>query len=167
MTLVVRAETPTDFAAIRTVHLAGFPTPDEAALVDALRADGDLILSLVAAKDGEIAGHVAFSRMIVKNGAENFPAIALAPVSVTPDRQGEGVGSALIENGLRQLAEDGETLVFVVGAPAYYGRFGFDAELASAFTSLYQGPYFQVKRLADHAPSSGSVHYASAFSKLS
>ncbi len=167
MTFEVRAEAPADIAAIRAVHESAFPTAQEADLVDALRADGDLILSLVADKDGGIAGHVAFSRMAVKNGANDHPAVALAPLAVTPDPRRCGIGSALIESGLRQLAADGEALVFLVGAPAYYGRFGFSGAVASGFSSPYAGPYFQLKRLADHAPTAGSVHYASAFSKLS
>ena len=167
MTFVVRVEAPADIAGIRAVHASAFPTTQEADLVDALRADGDLVLSLVADKDGGIAGHVAFSRMIAKNDADDFPAIALAPLAVTPDLQRWGIGTALIESGLRQLAEGDETLVFVVGAPAYYGRFGFSAALASGFSSPYAGPYFQLKPLADHAPATGSVHYASAFAKLS
>jgi putative acetyltransferase len=167
VTFVVRVEAPADIAAIRAVHESAFPTGQEADLVDSLRVDGDLVLSLVAVKDGVIAGHVAFSRMMVKNSTKDDPAVALAPVGVTPDLQRWGIGSALIESGLRQLAEGGEALVFVVGAPAYYGRFGFDAGVASGFTSPYPGPYFQAKRLADHAPVSGSVHYAPAFSKLS
>ena len=160
-------EAPADVTAIRAVHESAFPSAQEADLVDALRADGDLVLSLVAVKDGGVAGHIAFSRMTVKNEAQDFPAVALAPLAVTPDLQRWGIGTALIESGLRQLAEGDETLVFVVGAPAYYGRFGFSAALASGFSSPYAGPYFQLKRLADHAPASGSVHYVSAFSKLS
>jgi putative acetyltransferase len=167
VTFVVRVEAPADVAAIRAVHESAFPTGQEADLVDSLRVDGDLVLSLVAVKDGGIAGHVAFSRMMVKNSTKDYPEIALAPIGVTPDLQRRGIGSVLIESGLRQLAEGGEALVFVVGAPDYYGRFGFSAALASGFSSPYAGRYFQLKRLKDHAPVSGSVHYASAFSKLS
>lgn len=167
MTLVVRAEAPADFGAIRAVHESAFPTAQEADLVDALRSDGDLVLSLAAARDSAIAGHVAFSRMTVKKGSETFPAVALAPIAVRPEFQRAGIGSALIENGLQQLMAGGETLVFVLGSPNYYGRFGFDAAPACGFTSPYAAPYFQLRRLKDHAPVSGSVHYASAFSGLS
>jgi putative acetyltransferase len=157
MSVVVRAETPADVAAIRALLLSAFPTVQEADLVDALRAEGDLVLSLVAIRDGKVAGHAAFSRMTVESGEGNFPALALAPVAVSPDCQRSGVGSALIEHGLQQLTAGGEGLVFVVGAPDYYRRFG----------SPYAGLHSMLKRLLDHAPASGSLHYASAFSKLS
>ena len=84
-----------------------------------------------------------------------------------PEFQREGVGSALIEKGLQLLARKGEALVFVLGEPDYYGRFGFSAEQASGSTSPFPGPYFQLRRLAGDAPTSGSVHYAYAFSELS
>lgn len=167
MSMVVRAETPADVAAIRAVLLSAFPGAQEAGLVDALRAEGDLVLSLVAMRDGKVAGHAAFSRLSVDSREGIFPALALAPVAVSPDYQRSGVGSALIEQGLRQLAAEGEGLVFVVGAPDYYRRFGFDSALASAFLSPYAGLHFMLRRLVDHAPASGSLHYASAFSKLS
>jgi putative acetyltransferase len=167
MSVVVRAETPADVTAIRAVLLLAFPTAQEADLVDALRADGDLVLSLVAIRDGKVAGHAAFSRMSVDSGEGIFPGVALAPVAVNPDCQRSGIGSALIAHGLQQLAIRGEGLVFVVGAPDYYRRFGFDSALASAFLSPYAGLHSMLKRLVDHAPASGSLHYASAFSKLS
>lgn len=165
MTLIIRAEMPADVAAIRAVHFSAFPAAQEADLVDVLRADGDLVLSLVAVRDGAVTGHIAFSRMMARNDKAS-PAVALAPLAVRPEFQRMGIGSALVESGLQQLAKGGEMLVFVVGSPAYYGRFGFGAGPAAGFTSLYAGPYFQVKRLADHAPASGSVHYARAFSGL-
>ena len=133
MTLIVRAEAPADHDAIRAVHESAFPTPQEADLVDALRVDDDLVLSLVALEDDAIVGHVAFSRMTVNSDTGDFPALALAPVGVIPEFQREGVGTALIENGLQLLAKKGEALVFVLGEPDYYGRFGFSAELASGF----------------------------------
>ncbi len=167
MTLIVRAETPADRDAIRAVHEVAFPTPQEADLVDALRVDDDLVLSLVAIEDGAIVGHIAFSRMTVKSDTGDSPALALAPVAVIPEFQREGVGSTLIENGLQLLAKKGEALVFVLGEPDYYGRFGFSAKLASGFTSPFPGRYFQLRRLTDDAPVSGSVHYAYAFSELS
>jgi putative acetyltransferase len=167
VTLVVRAETLADHDAIRAVHESAFPTPQEADLVDSLRVDDDLVLSLVALEDDAIVGHVAFSRMTVNSDAGDFPALALAPVGVIPEFQGEGVGTALIGNGLQLLAKKGEALVFVLGEPDYYGRFGFSAELAAGFISPFPGPYFQLRRLAGDVPVSGSVHYAYAFSELS
>ncbi|MGE0061943.1 MAG: GNAT family N-acetyltransferase [Xanthobacteraceae bacterium] len=162
MTLAVRDETLADVAAIRAVNEAAFAGAQEADLVDALRRDGDLLLSLVA-DDGGVIGHVAFSRMQI----EGDPAVALAPVAVLPAQQRRGIGTALIEDGLRRLKQSGETLVFVLGAPAYYGRFGFAAASAARFETPYPGPYFQSLALSPRAPSSGAVRYARAFSALS
>jgi putative acetyltransferase len=163
MTPVVRDETPADVAAIRAVNEAAFGGAQEADLVDALRHDGDLLLSLVADAGDVVAGHVAFSRMQV--GGD--PAVALAPVAVLPAQQRRGIGTALIGEGLRRLGQSGETLVFVLGEPAYYGRFGFAAAPAARFDTPYPGAYFQSLALSPRAPSSGTVRYARAFAALS
>ena len=144
MTLIVRAETPGDRDAIRAVHEVAFPTPQEADLVDALRVDDDLVLSLVAIEDGAIVGHIAFSRMTVKSDTGEFAALALAPVAVIPEFQREGVGSTLIENGLELLAKKGEKLVFVLGEPDYYGRFGFQRETRIRIYLAFSRPLFPV-----------------------
>jgi putative acetyltransferase len=94
-TMVVRREQPADTASIHNVVAAAFKREDEANLIDHLRADGDCEISLVALDGGELVGHVLFSRM-----AAPFPALALAPVSVRPDRQRSGIGSQLIRAGL-------------------------------------------------------------------
>jgi putative acetyltransferase len=167
MSPAVRAEMPTDVVAIRAVNTAAFGGAQEAALVEALRADGDLVLSLVAEVDGVVVGHIGFSRMQVTQGGGDSPAVALAPLAVRPDRQHQGIGAVLIGSGLKQLAESGESLVFVLGEPEYYGRFGFRTEPAARFVSPYAGPYFQSLSLSDCAPSPGTVRYARAFAALS
>lgn len=167
MTLAVRAETPADIDAIRTVNNAAFGGTEEAALVDALRDDGDLLLSLVAEVGTDVVGHVAFSRMQVEQDGGAAPAIALAPVAVRPEHQRKGAGTTLVQSGLKQLAGRGETLVFVLGEPEYYGRFGFKTGPAARFVSPYAGPYFQSLMLSARAPSSGAVRYARAFASLS
>jgi putative acetyltransferase len=167
MTPAVRDETPADVAAIRAVNEAAFGGAQEADLVDALRRDGDLVLSLVADADNIVAGHVAFSRMQVGGEGASVPAVALAPVAVLPAQQRRGIGTALIGEGLRRLGQSGETLVFVLGEPAYYGRFGFATAPAARFDTPYPGPYFQSLALSPRAPSSGTVRYARAFAALS
>jgi putative acetyltransferase len=162
MTLAVRDETPADFAAIRAVNEAAFGGAQEADLVDTLRRDGDLLLSLVA-DDGGVIGHVAFSRVQV----EGDSAVALAPVAVRPEWQRRGAGTALIEHGLQRLRQSGETLVFVLGEPAYYSRFGFAAAPVARFETPYPGPYFQSLALSPSAPSAGRLRYARAFAALS
>jgi putative acetyltransferase len=165
----VRAARPADAAAIRHVHCAAFPTPAEANLVDALERDGDQMLSLVAVEGGTIVGHILFSRMAVRADEGTLAGLGLAPVAVTPDRQDQGIGSALIDAGLQAARSIGTEIVFVLGEPAYHGRFGFDARTAQPFASPYAGPYFQAKALGTpvNTPTSGRADYAPAFADLS
>lgn len=123
--VVVREEQPADHAAVRALHQAAFEGPDEAALVDALRAlpAHRPEWSLVAVDDVRVVGHVMYSRVGLGDGPRG--ALALAPMAVVPDRQRQGIGGALVREGLRRADAAGEPLVIVVGYPEYYPRFGF------------------------------------------
>ncbi|WP_458759549.1 GNAT family N-acetyltransferase [Afipia sp. TerB] len=145
---------------------AAFGGDDEADLVDRLRADGDLILSLVAEQDDRIVGHVAFSRLSITHDSHVTSGVSLAPVGVLPGMQRKGAGSALIEAGHDQLRYAGETVVFVLGDPAYYSRFGYSLDGADAFDCAYAGPHFQWLRLSPQAPAAGVIAYAPAFDGL-
>lgn len=164
----IRSATPDDAEAVRAVHLSAFPTALEADLVETLERDGDAVISLVADDDGSIVGHVLFSRMSVTAGDRRLEALGLAPVAVLPGRQGEGIGSGLINAGMSSAAETGAEIVFVLGEPDYYRRFGFDAATAAPFASPYAGAYFQAKALNGDfkAPGAGRADYASAFAGL-
>ncbi len=158
----IRAEEPADPAAIRDVITAAFGRTLEADLVDRLRADGDAVISLVATREGGVVGHVLFSRV-----SAPFRALGLAPVAVVPDRQRAGIGSRLIRVGLERAAEKGWQAVFVLGDPAFYRRFGFDAEQASGFSSPYAGPHLMVLALGGALPATtGEIAYAPAFAGL-
>jgi putative acetyltransferase len=162
----IRPEEPGDWSAVHAVHAAAFGQAAEADLVDRLRADGELVVSLVACMD-EPVGHVAFSPLAMY-GAPSVRACALAPLAVLPAVQRQGIGSALVTEGLRRLMEAGWDLALVLGEPAYYGRFGFDAEAARAFETPYDGPYLQALALSDKGRKAhGSVSYAKAFAELS
>jgi putative acetyltransferase len=161
----VRPEQAGDEAAITALTEAAFrgaPHSDgsEAAIVERLRADGDLALSLVLVNDDQaIVGHAAFSPVTISDGAPGW--YGLGPVSVIPLRQRAGLGSALVEAGLEKLREAGARGCVVLGDPAYYGRFGFrhDPRLA------YPGPpaeFFQVNLLGGPM-AEGRVSYAPAF----
>jgi putative acetyltransferase len=163
--LCIRLEQPDDHDAVRTVHIRAFGRADEADLVDALRGDRDVILSLVAEADSMIAGHVLFSRMWVDSGAMRVAAIALAPVSVLPELQRRGVGSALIRRGLELLREAGERIVFVLGHHDYYPRFGFSTEKAAHIESPFPREFFMALELSPGALDGvqGTVMYPAAF----
>ena len=159
----VRLEASDDHQAVRRVHLASFPGPGEADLVERLRASGDAVLSLVATEGGVLVGHVILSRM-----SAPFCALGLAPVAVLPDWRRQGIGANLIEEGIRCARRDGWNAVFVLGEPAYYQRFGFSAETAKNFESAYAGPYFMALSLqgVDLPASTGSIDYPPAFAAL-
>jgi putative acetyltransferase len=123
--LVLRDEVEGDRAAIDAVNRAAFGGPDEAELVDALRAAGALVLSLVAVADGELVGHIAFSPVTIAGGGGSTPAIGLAPLAVAPGWQRRGVGTRLIAEGLDRLRAAGHRAVVVLGHPEYYPRLGF------------------------------------------
>ncbi len=164
----IRAATAMDVGAIRRIHLGAFPTPAEADLVEQLVRDRDAELSLVAVDGDAIIGHILFSRMRAEGDGLPLRALGLAPVAVTSDRQGEGIGSALIEACLRKAELAGADIIFVLGEPEYYGRFGFRRETAEPFASPYAGPYFQARSLSEKfvQPLSGRAEYAPAFAAL-
>jgi putative acetyltransferase len=166
VSVLVRPETPADAGAIRETNRAAFGVSVEADLVDRLRADGDLLLSLVAEDGARVVGHCGFSRLTVHSMGQVARAVSLGPVAVWPDEQGNGIGQMMIRDGFARLIHARETLLFVLGDPNYYSRFGFDAGAAAAFRTPYDGPYLQVLRLSDDAPSAGEVRYAAAFAGL-
>lgn len=162
----IRLSRAADSQAIRDVHLRAFPTRMEADLVDQLVADGDALVSIVAQDDG-IVGHVLLSRMNVVADGRALDAQGLGPVAVVPNHQRGGIGSALIEAAVREAKSAGTQMLFLLGEPGFYGRFGFTAAAAKPFESPYAGPYFQALALVDLPPvRSGIAKYAKAFDGL-
>ena len=160
--MIIQDEEEADRSAIREVVTAAFGQSEEADLVDWLRADGDSVISLVAVDEGEIVGHVLFSRM-----KSALRALGMAPVSVLPGRQGSGIGSQLVRAGLERAAEEGWQAVFVVGEPDFYRRFGFDPATAQGFSSPYSGPYLMAIALDGVlAVATGRIEFAPAFARL-
>jgi putative acetyltransferase len=124
--ITIRRETAADQAGIRRVLERAFPTPAEAALVDALRAAGCVTLSLVAVGAGdEVLGHILFSPVTIDTAAGTRAAVGLAPMAVDPAWQRQGIGGRLVRAGLEILRRQGHAAVVVLGHPDYYPRFGF------------------------------------------
>jgi putative acetyltransferase len=121
-----RPEDATTIHALTDTAFKGMPFSDdtEASVIDALRAAGALTLSLLATQGGEIVGHIAFSPVTINGEAGDW--YGLGPVSVWPDRQRQGIGQALIREGLQRLKSIGAGGCVLLGNPAYYGRFGFE-----------------------------------------
>ena len=165
---MIRPAGPEDAAGIRAVHEAAFPTPVEADLVEALVREGDAVVSLVAERQGGIVGHILLSRIQAAGDGRALRALGLAPVGVLPGYQGGGIGAALIEGALGIARATGEEIVFLLGEPDYYRRFGFSAAAAAPFASPYAGPWFMALPLrpAFAPPAHGEAAYAPAFSGL-
>jgi putative acetyltransferase len=128
--ICIRPETASDIGAIREVNRAAFEDhpfsqQTEHLIVDALRADGALELSLVAVLNGQVVGHVAFSRACVGDDSSGW--YLLGPLAVLPDNQRAGIGIALVEAGLAEIGTLGALGCVLVGDAGYYGRFGFHA----------------------------------------
>ncbi len=163
--VTLRGEEFRDGTQIRDLLKVSFPSPAEALLVDRLRSDGDLVVSLVAEDAGVVVGYVAFSRVMVE-GAEPFPAVALAPLAVYTEYQQQGIATRLIQEGHACLAAMGETLCVVLGEPGYYTRFGYSNRRVARFESDYQSPYLMALSFGS-APSEGRLVYPAAFTMLS
>ena len=160
--MIIRDEEPADIEAIHALVAAAFGSAGEAGLVDQLRRDGDLAISLVAAEGSTLFGHIAFSRMVAP-----FPALGLAPLAVRPARQKQGIGAGLIAAGLSRAETAGWRAAFVLGDNAYYEKFGFDPALAAGFTCVYAGPHLMARAFNGALPvTTGPVAYAPAFAAL-
>lgn len=125
--LKIGTETPAMAEAIYRIHFEAFGRPDEGRLVDALRQGDTFVpgLSLVAELDGDLVGHILFTKIQIRDGEMVHPALALAPLAVLPACQRQGIGSRLVSEGLAACASRGSEPVVVLGHPDYYPRFGF------------------------------------------
>ena len=168
--LELRTERPGDEPSIARIVGTAFDTDGEASLVAALRVGGGLWLSLVGLMEGEIVGHVALSPVEVAGEPGGGRWLGLGPLAVAPEHQRQGIGSALVRRAVELAQERGASAVFVLGAPHYYGRLGFDAAAPLGWRCIYEAPEpaFRVRRLGDPAqlPPPGTVLYHTAFDAL-
>lgn len=168
--LVIRRELPGDEEPTRELHDLAFGVPEgadhcvETRILDRLRVDGDVLdtLTLVAELHGEVVGHVVCSRASMGEGRS----VGLGPIAVRPDRQGEGIGSALVAAVLVTADQRQEPSLVLLGDPGWYAHFGFESAAGRGIGS--PGPWpdasFQVKRLGAWRPElAGSFRYAPAF----
>ncbi len=170
--IAIAPATGHDVAAIDALLRTNFERAAEADLVRDLCIAGDMVLMLAAhdEDDGALAGAIAFSRMDVAVAGKAIAAVALAPVAVAADYRDQGVAEALIQAGIDRLEEAGVVLCFALGEPAFYARFGFDADFACNFASPYAGDYFLALPLQGGLMPCGvreHAHHAPAFANLS
>jgi putative acetyltransferase len=169
MSVEIRPEEPRDVPGIWDANRKAFGREVEARLVDDLRDGGYARLSLVAEEEGRLVGHVVFSEAVIRTDGGDVKALALGPVGVIPDRQGRGVGSALIREGLDRCAQAGHRIVVLLGHPDYYPRFGFSAERAGNLSSPYSGEAFMALELVPGSLSGvvGEFEFAPPFGAAS
>ncbi|MBA0443598.1 N-acetyltransferase [Stenotrophomonas maltophilia] len=170
MTIQLRHETTNDIAAIEAVTIAAFAdaphtSHTEQFIVRALRDASELTLSIVAEEHGQVVGHVALSPVTITNdhGHKAKGWCGLGPISVLPQRQrqGHGIGSRLMEQALSELRAMQAEGCVLLGEPAYYGRFGFQAHAGLQLPGVPPG-YFLA--LAFHGPvPEGIAQYSDAF----
>lgn len=162
--VTIRPESEADREAVARVHRAAFGRQDEAAIVERLHAEGDYLaeLSLVAESAGEVVGHVALSRARV----EDRPVLALGPIGVVPERQGQGIGIVLMHEALARAREAGEPLVVLLGHPEYYPRFGFVRASSLGLTLPIDVPdeaFMALELRPGGAAHGGRFRYSAAF----
>jgi putative acetyltransferase len=121
----IREEHTRDSAAIHSVNTRAFGRSQEADLVDTLRRNDGVLLSLVATLDGRVLAYLLYSPVTVGVGDAGVTGAGLGPMAVLPEYQRRGIGRRLIEFGNLRLKKTGCPFIVVLGHPAYYPRFGF------------------------------------------
>ncbi|HEY9404017.1 MAG TPA: N-acetyltransferase [Pyrinomonadaceae bacterium] len=167
--IIVRAETPEDVVAVHQVNEAAFGRVEEAALVDALRAAARPYISLVAEVGGRVVGHIFFSPVTLETEERPHTLLGLAPMSVLPEYQNQGIGSRLVREGLSECRRAGCDAVVVLGHPEYYPRFGFVPASRNGLSCEYPVPdeAFMVAELTPGGLSAqGRVKYRPEFGEV-
>jgi putative acetyltransferase len=166
MNVLILPEVPKDYAEVYAVNIAAFDTPAEAKLVEVLRVEAHPYVSLVANEVGEIVGHVLFTPVEL-SGHAHLKIMGLGPVAVMPEKQGRGIGSALIKAGLERCKEIDYGAVVVLGHKGYYPRFGFTPSVRFGIGCEYDVPE-EVFMVIELVPgylqgAQGIIHYHPAF----
>jgi len=162
---VIRDRQPADDEAIRQLNDAAFGGTYESQLVAELRTAGLAAIELVSVDGQDVIGHILMSTLDVRVGGKAMRSLALAPMSVQPGRQRQGIGSALVREALQRAQQQGWQAVIVLGHPGYYPRFGFSATLARSLAAPFSGDAFMALELMPGALQGGAgrVAYPSAF----
>ena len=162
----IRAERRGEYQEIRQVIVAAFGGDIEANVVELLRDRNRAPVALVAVSDNMIVGHIMFSPVTITPAPKTFRAVGLAPLSVLPEFQRQGIGSMLAREGLKKCAAAGFEMVVVLGSHHYYPRFGFSRASLYGLGNEYDADeHFMAIELKHGALDkvSGTVRYSSEF----
>ncbi len=154
--IMVQADKP----AVKDLTTRAFGRPDEADIIDQLERNGDVTLQMVAEMDGQIVGHILFYPMGVFG---KLGAVGLGPMSVDPWVQKEGIGKALVTEGIAMMKQMGAPIVFVLGHDWFYPKLGFTEEATADFSTPLKGPHFMANRMRFGPPMSGRLIFPDAF----
>ena len=122
----VREERVEDYKAVREINNSAFGQPEEGRIVDKLREACEEIISLVAVEDEKVVGHIFFSPAVINNKGNAVKGISLAPMAVLPELQNKGIGTLLVNEGIKRVKRTGCPFIIVLGHDKYYPRFGFE-----------------------------------------
>jgi putative acetyltransferase len=161
---IIRPERPSDIPDIARVTRQAFLTHPHSShteefIIESLRRSGALSVSLVAELDSHVVGHVAFSPVTISDGSQNW--YGLGPVSVAPEFQRQGIGTALVKTGLDALRNRGAKGCVLLGEPEFYARFGFTNRAELRLEGVPQE--FFLSLVFDSPPASGEVTYHASF----
>lgn len=172
MSLTIRQEQPQDSDTVYQINKQAFAQDAEAKLVDALRNSDAFVpeLSLVAELDSQIVGHILFTKIQIVNGDDSYESLALAPMAVLEDYQKQGIGGALIREGLQRATALGFTSVIVLGHEHYYPKFGFEPAAKWNIKAPFEVPS-EIFRAIELVPNglqhvSGTVQYPKEFESV-
>ncbi|MFC2094365.1 GNAT family N-acetyltransferase [Bacteroidota bacterium] len=122
----IREERIEDFEAVREINNNAFGQPEEGRIVDKIREACEEIISLVAVEGEKVLGHIFFSPAVINYNGKKIKGMGLAPMAVHPDYQNKGIGTLLVNEGIKKVKETGCLFIIVLGHDKYYPRFGFE-----------------------------------------
>lgn len=158
--VVIRDETPADFAAIDHVNDLAFEETAQSQIIRELRKTGEALWSQVLLKDDEIIGHLMFYKVWLDG---DLITAGLGPLSILPAHQRQGYGGQLIRSGLKKCNPAAHQLIFLLGHTSYYPRFGFSSEIGARYKSPWPRPAFMGLRLNPDAPTSVTLTFPQAY----
>jgi len=137
--LIIKKTSHSDLNDVLRIQKEAFGHDEESNLVNSLMRDDSAkpLVSLLAIDNGEAVGHILFTKVWVTGREKSVSAMILAPLAILPHAQNKGIGGKLIKEGLEQLSKSKVDLVFVLGHPGYYPRYGFKPAGALGFEAPY------------------------------